>query len=215
MPFGLLNYFPARILWLLLNLGLILVAAGALWKIYGGAASARWLPIVVTAAFFPAYLTLGMGQIGGVILIGLVAYLYFVQRERWWPAGAALVLVAVKPQLAYLFWVALLLWILEGRRWSLLLAGVVAGSIAWGLASLPNPQVTIQYLHAVASEPPLYWKTTTLGALLRYSLGWQKSWLQFLPSALGLAWFAFYWPRRAPLLGVGRNKCRCCCWSPS
>ena len=100
MLFGMLNYSPARVLWLLLNLGLILVVAGALWKIYGGAASARWLPIVVTAAFFPAFLTLGMGQIGGVILIGLVAYLYFVQRERWWPAGAALVLVAVKPQLS-------------------------------------------------------------------------------------------------------------------
>ena len=34
-----------------------------------------------------------------------------------------------------------------------------------------------------------------IGGVAARRFGWQKSWLQFLPSALGLAWFAFYWPR--------------------
>ena len=40
---------------------------------------------------------------------------------------------------------------------------------------------------------PPRWATPTIGGTLRYFLGADKVWLQFVPTVLGVTWFCFYW----------------------
>ncbi len=195
MPFGLLSFEMSRVLWLWVSLGLLLVCTDWAWRFYGGLSQHRWLARLVSFAFLPTLLVLYLGQVGPLILAGVVGFLYFEKRRRWWQAGAATVLIALKPQLLYLFWLALLLWALHHRRWSVLLGGGLAGLLAMGVAMIFNPAVVSQYIHTTASEPPLYWETPTLGTALRLLFGQDRHWLQFVPTGLGALWFAIHWRR--------------------
>jgi hypothetical protein len=58
-----------------------------------------------------------------------------------------------------------------------------------------NPEVIFQYRTAWV-HPPLGNVTPTLGGLLRQAFGEEKTWLQFVPTLLGLLWFPFYWARQ-------------------
>lgn len=194
MPLGLM---PARlgfVLWLWLNLTTALVCVDWLWGYYGGPPRWRWLAWVVGLSFAPTYFVLHMGQISLLILLGVVGFLYFGKRERWALAGAALALAAVKPHLAYLVGLALLLWAVDRRRWSVLLGGGIALALLTVLPLACNPQVIQQYRYAMAHYPPRF-LCPTLGSLLRVGFGLDKLWLQFVPMALGLGWFGVHWWR--------------------
>src|SRR5262249_52311159 len=132
--------------------------------------------------------------IGPLLLVGIVAFLYLEKRglDGW--AGVALLLPAVKPQLVYLFGLAVLIWAVDRRRWRILLGGSLALLAAVGIAMLANPEVLSQYRYALAN-PPSGNVTPTFGALLRLAFGEDQTWLQFVPTAIGLIWFPFYWLR--------------------
>src|SRR5947199_356754 len=80
------------------------------WRQFGGSPQYRWVAWLLALTFLPCHFLLVTGQLGGLILLGFVGFLYFLRRGREGWAGAALVLAAVKPQLTFLFWIALLLW---------------------------------------------------------------------------------------------------------
>lgn len=192
MPFGALPYGISRLLWLVMHLALVLICADRLWRYYGGPAEQRWLAWTVSLAFVPTLIVLRMGQIGPLLLLGVVGFLLAERRGKGWQAGAFLVLAAIKPQLVYLFGLGVLVWAVQGRRWSVLAGGVLAGVLATGLALLWNPEVLGQYRYALAN-PPSQNITPTLGSLLRLMFGADKTWLQFVPTGVGLLWFPFYW----------------------
>jgi hypothetical protein len=192
MPFGLL---PARAgfrAWMFLNLSVILVCADWMWSYFGGPARWRWLAWAVCLLFAPTFFVLRMGQITPLVLLGLVGFLYFEQRGRMAFAGAAAALAAIKPHLALLVGLALLLWAIERRRWSVLAGGALMLAVLIAIPLACNPQVVHQYQTAMTHSPPQM-LSPTLGALLRLGFGLEKLWLQYVPTALGLVWFAFYW----------------------
>ncbi len=193
MPFGLLSYPTGRLLWLGLHFALILACADWAWRFYGGPVRRRWLAWIVAITFAPSLFVLNMGQIGTLILLGVVGFLYFSEKEQWWLAGASAALIAIKPHLLYLFWAALLLWALSRRRWPVLLGGGLTGLAATAIPLAINPGVISQYLQALMSEPPFYWASPTLGSVLRLLFGLDRHWLQFLPSVVGLVWFTLHW----------------------
>jgi hypothetical protein len=197
MPFGLLDYQPARLLWLLLSLTLVLVIAHHLWGAYGGPPKLRARALLLPFTFMPTLFVLDIGQIGVWVLLGLVTLGWGLRRQRWAWAGAALILLAIKPHVAYLVWLALGLWWLRARRWTLLLGAGGALAVTWLLPTLINPAVNQQYITAVTTAPPLYWKTATLGNLLRLVVGAQYEWLQFVPPLVGSLWLLGEWRRRA------------------
>jgi hypothetical protein len=147
---------------------------------------------VLALSFVPALIVLKMGQIGPVLLLGVIGFLYFEKRGFDWLAGAALVLPAIKPQLVYLFGLAVVLWAIDRRRWKVLGGGVGAALAALGLALVFNPQVLDQYRYALAN-PPSANVTPTFGAILRLALNENQTWLQFVPTVIGIAWFPFFW----------------------
>jgi hypothetical protein len=193
MPFGLLDARVSQLLWLALSMTGIIYCADWTWRYYGGSARQRWLAWMLGLTFLPTLLVLQSGQIGPLLLLGVVGFLHFERRGQGWLAGAATVLIAIKPHLAYLFWAALLLWSLDRRRWSILVGSGSAGLIALAIAVAFNPAVVNQYHDAMGHHPPEQWISPTLGAFLRLLFSEEKFWLQFLPTLAGLAWFVPYW----------------------
>jgi len=198
-PLALLSFPVARLLWLGLHLAIMLCCADWLWRHYGGPRSHRWLAWAVAMSFCPTLIVMHMGQVGPLMLLGSVAFLRFANSRHAWLAGAALVLVAVKPHLVYLVWVAILLWGIHRRRWAVFAGAGLAATATTAAALWLNPSLLQQYREAMAqrlASETLDYLAPTLGALLRLALGERRSWVQYLPTALGLVWFVPYWLTR-------------------
>ena len=192
MPFGALPFATARLIWLFLNLAAVVLSADLLWRYYGGAARYRLGAWLLALSFVPTLITLRMGQIGPLLLLGIVGFLC-LERLGWgWLAGAMLLLPAVKPQLVYLFGLAVLVWAIDRRRWTVLAGCVLATLAAVAIALAFRPAVLADYRFAVAN-PPSVNVTPTVGALLRLAFGEERTWLQYPPTAVGVLWFLFYW----------------------
>src|SRR6516225_180403 len=195
MPFGIVPYGISRLLWLFFHLGILLCCAERIWRFYNGPPETQLWVWIATLSFVPSLIVLKMGQIGPLLLLGLVGFLYFEKRGLDWAAGAALLLLAIKPQLVYLFGLATVVWVIDRRRWKVLGGGVLAVIGSVGVALAYNPFVLDQYRYALAN-PPSVNVTPTIGALLRLALDENQTWLQFVPTILGILWFPFYWIRQ-------------------
>jgi len=197
LPFGLTSYPTGKLLWLTLNFAIVLSCAHWTWRLYGGPNRYYWLAWLVSFTFLPTVIVLIMGQISPLILLGVVSFLFFKRRQPLC-AGICLVLIAITPQLLYLFWLALLLWAIDRRRWAIIFGAGMAVSVTIIIPLILNPATIFNYaeLYKLAAQPPLDWATPTLGGLLRLTFGLEKYWLHFLPSIASILWFLVYWRRR-------------------
>jgi hypothetical protein len=193
LPFGILNYGIARLLWLLLNFAIVALCAKWIWRLYGVPSRFHWIALVLSFTFLPTLWMLSTGQTGSLVLLGIVGFLSFERRGQDISAGAMLAITAIKPHLVYLLWLAVLLEVLSRRRWGLVLGGVLVIIFASIPPLATNPSVFQQYQEALRNQPPLDWITPTLGTLLRFIFGADRKWLQFVPSFLAILWFFFYW----------------------
>ena len=197
--FGLLPYAPARFFWYLLHAAACVWSADLLWRAYRGPARSRGIAWLVIVTFWPAVIELRTGQISALMLLGLAGFLALVEKRRWLAAGACLPLVAIKPQLLHLFWIALGLWIAAERRWDVLLGAVASILALMVVAAALDPTIVAQFLHMAMHDAPRA-PASTLGTALRAvvaaTTGQEHFWLQFLPPALSLFWFVPYWRRR-------------------
>jgi glycosyl transferase family 87 len=202
MPLGWLEARLGQLIWLLLNLAIILFCADWIWRYYQGPTAYRWLSWAVALTFIPTMMVLRAGQIGPLILLGIVGFLHFEKQGRLLLAGACCVLIAIKPHLLFLFWIALALWALTpsprtavrglpGVR--VLTGGIVTGLIASIIPIFFNPQVWQQYAYAMTHHPPEEWVSLTIGSILRMLFGAQLVWLQLVPAIPALIWFGFHW----------------------
>jgi len=196
MPFAIASYPIERVVWLLLNLGLLLASVTWIWWYYDGPRAQRWVALLVLATYLPVLFVLRMGQIAPLMLVGILGFLHFEGRQRWYMAGAFAALVAIKPHLIYLFWIALLLWTIDRRAWKVLLGTLAALAVGTAVAWRVNPNVINQYITAATRYPPSDWATPTIGGGLRLAFGYGHFWLQFLPLLAGALWFLWYWRRQ-------------------
>jgi hypothetical protein len=198
LPFGLASFDIAQVLWFLVNTFIVVFCAKQLWFIYGGPPTAYRRAWLVVLTFVPAYLVLLLGQIGPLILLGLVGFLHCARKKYWKCAGAFTILVLIKPQLLYLVWIALIFWTIEKRQWQLMTGAAVAGVIAATIPLLFSPLVYADYvqLSAIKTLPTPYdWQTPTVGGAARLFFGGEKIWLQFIPSFIGITWVVFHWQK--------------------
>jgi hypothetical protein len=195
-PFSRLDAHPSHALWLLFLFAVLAGAVDAAWRLSGGPAEQRWVAWLVALTYLPCSCLLVTGQLGGLVLLGFVGFLCFLRRGKEGLAGAALVLAALKPQLTYLFWIALLLWAVDGRRWRLVLGGILGGLAAMALPLWENPHLLGQYWHALAHRTQTHSHVSPLaGTALRLAFGLEHFRLQFVPMVPGLLWLAWYWRR--------------------
>lgn len=206
VPLGLVSYGRASALWMLFSLAITFACADWLWLAYGGDGKRRWLGWLLAASFFPLLTSLGLGQIGPLMLLGITLFLRF-QSSRPLLAGAATLLIALKPQLLYLFWIVLLL---QGSRrsWRLLAGAALALLLASAAPLLLDRSLWSQYLALARTGAVLRYPSPNFGTLLRGWLG-DRAWLQFAPPLVGAAWAVVFWavkregwswPAQLPLL---------------
>jgi hypothetical protein len=195
-PFGALPPRSAHLLWLLAGLLAAMCSADRLWLLYGGLPERRFWAWGLALTFAPTLIAFRLGQVSAWVLLSLVGFLCLVKREAFFWAGAVLALATIKPHLVYLVGLAVLVWSVSQRRWSLL-AGSAAGLLAGtSLALFWNPAVLEQYLEFMRQAPAAVVLTPTLGGWLRRAVGFQHFWVQFLPTLAGIAWLLVYWRQR-------------------
>jgi hypothetical protein len=131
MPLGLLECRTAHLLWLLLNLAVLLGCADAQWRCHAGPNNLRPLAWLLALLFLPTSFALLAGQISPLLLLGATGFLCAERRRHDFLAGASAALLAIKPHLAYLFWIAILVWCVR-RRWKVLLGGRPGGPAQHG-----------------------------------------------------------------------------------
>lgn len=195
MPFAQASFAISRLLWFVFSLGLVILCADAIWRIYGGAPNQRWLAWIIGLSFAPTLQVLQMGQIGPLLLLGVVGFLFCINQSGW-SAGMATVLMAVKPHLFGIFAVALFLWTVHQRRWSIFGGAILTVTIIMACLLGANPHLIDQYWHCMTVHSPRDCRTPILGSLLRVLFGRDQFWLQLIPQVIGLAWVAVYWYRR-------------------
>src|SRR5574342_696813 len=158
LPFGLASFDVSQFLWLPFNTFIVLFCAKELWLLYGGPPTAYRRAWLVMLTFAPAYLVLILGQIGPLILFGLVGFLLCIRDKHWMRAGAFTILVSIKPHLLYLFWIALVLWGIDRRQWQLMTGVMVSGFIAATIPLLFRPSIYTDYiqLNTTATWPSPY-----------------------------------------------------------
>lgn len=210
MPFALLPYRPAAVLWLVFNVAALLWSCSVLWKLAGGSRQATWIVLVSSVIFVPTLFALLLGQISILLLLSVALFLRFVRDGRMIAAGAATTLLLVKPHVVYLVGVALVAWWLRQRDWRVIL-GVALGGIGVLVPLAFNPAIYGQFAELTRNESLSHFSTSTLGTLLRLAAGDPSRFgLQFVPMVLGFAYLAtrfrrnrgtkWDWEREMPLL---------------
>src|SRR5262245_47032086 len=193
-----LPFLTSAVVWIAINGLLILLGASLIWKAFcplgGKPLGIAW---IAASVFIPSLLTLRMGQMSSLILVGLAGFLYFVSRGSDFAAGMCLSLATIKPHVAYLFWIALAVWIVLERRWMVVAGGAALMLSTLGLLTLLWPNWIAGYRAAMA-QPPLYWGTASMGGILRQLVFTDTPQAQFLPPILGVAGFVAFWLLRRP-----------------
>ncbi len=118
-PLSLLPYALAARVWLLFNFGVLGLLPFLIWRSLAGAARLKaplWLPLL-GLGWGASLVTIGIGQIVTIVLLGLVLCVVWLRAGHTGRAGAILLLALVKPQLVYLVVPLILLWAAVRRQW--------------------------------------------------------------------------------------------------
>ncbi len=191
LPLGLLPARDAQFVWLAINFLALVYSGDRLWLGFGGSPRRRWVGGLIVFSAMPTLFALQSGQIGPLLLLGAVLFLDCQRRGWQCCAGAATVLLGIKPHLAYLVWLAILVDAVANRRCRVLLGGMATGSLCTLIALLFNHHILTQYADAMGNRPPSQWISPTLGTLLRLVFGENLFRLQFIPVLFGLSWFVW------------------------
>ncbi|MCJ7735884.1 MAG: DUF2029 domain-containing protein [Anaerolineae bacterium] len=168
LPVAWMPYHVARVVWFITNVILLLVSCFLLQRVYFSTRPIQVLVLfcLVAALFSPVLISIIAGQVTFLVLFGLSACLFLISRDRWFLAGAALVLTTPKPHLVMLGLPYLLLFMAAKRKWrgwtGLASAGVFCVAVLFAL----RPEWAADD-GAILNNPPTNWATPTLGGFLQ------------------------------------------------
>lgn len=191
LPLGLLNYQASFAAWSVMSIIVVAGCARAAWFLANSDPSLA--PALLSLLFGPTIVLLILGQFTVLVLLGVTLFLILTQQKRDWLAGTSLLLVLGKPHVSFVFLVAVFLWVLKSKRWSILLSGTVSLAAASLAAVAMNPHIFGQFLQRtelVVNETESY---PNLGGML-YSVSGIHV-LALLPQCVGIIWLLVYWKR--------------------
>lgn len=194
LPLGALSFRQAAALWFVLNPLLIGLSALLLWNVVSPRRGLAQIGVALLAAFlFSRSLhALLEGQMNTLVLLGCASFLTLALARRDLLAGAALVLVTVKPHLAYLLLPAVLLIGLLQRRWQIVIGFSVSLMVLLLLATWLAPdwgQTYITLLNVPASplRTTAYITPTIRGLVLALTGFDSGSWLAVVSLVIFIA----------------------------
>jgi hypothetical protein len=187
--------FPiCELLWMLFSIFVLLICIRYIWEMYGGSGKQNWIAWIIGFTFAPTYIAVGItGQISPLMLVGVTGFLYFIRKPRLqWLAGVFATLIIIKPQVTYLFILAILAWGIKLKQRPMLL-GFFISLISESLFSyVLNPTIFTHYFDLMITNSPTEWVSPTIGSVLRLAFGTKYTWLQFTPLIPGLLWFCLF-----------------------
>lgn len=210
LPLGFLGPLGAWILWTGMSFGALLVAMRLCWRFYGAGRVPRNLFSVVGYLFAPVPACLVAGQMGLLLLLGLMLFLWW-EKDHPFLAGAALTVPFAKPHLLALFWFALFYWMIARKKGTVAIGFLGAFLAATGLALLFDPAAFRHYREMLHEAAIGYEFIPALSGVLRLLFFRRMFWVQFIPMVIGLVWAAWFlnrnrpnwdWRRHGPILLV-------------
>jgi hypothetical protein len=199
LPLLLLPFKVAALAWLFLNLVLLLSCGTVIWRLLSPAQPSRRIGValIATTAFVPGLSAIRMGQMSALLLVGVVGFLYGVEKGKPLLAGMFLTLTTIKPHLVYLLWIAVAWWVITERQWKVVVGAGVTTVVSLSALTAISP-IWVAAYHRALGSPPLYWASATLGSVLRLLIF--KNWpnAQYLPSIVGGLLFVGYLLTKRP-----------------
>lgn len=196
LPLGFTNAFAAWVLWIAVSLTALICSVRLCWKMYGDEPSPPAIFLLVAYLLAPVPACLVAGQMGLVLLLGLILFLWW-EPNRPFFAGASLILLFAKPHLLSLFWIVLAIWTLERKNRALAGGFVTSLTCATGIALIFDPAIFPQYTAMLNQAAIGHEFIPALSGVIRLLFFHRLFWVQFVPLALGLVWSGwFYWKNR-------------------
>jgi hypothetical protein len=193
LPLGFVGARSGLILW---TIALFAGLSLSLWLIWDLNGRPNTLLSLAGFLFAPALTCLLAGQISIFFLLAFVLFLYFYESHPFW-AGAALLPCTLKLHLFLPFAVALLLWILVRKRYSILAGFAAAFTAGCVLTFSFDSHAWSEYSQLMKTEGLLNEFVPTLSETLRFQIDRSAIWLQFVPGVLACCWAVWYfWTRR-------------------
>lgn len=174
LPLALLPYQAAYFAWICLTAALLIT-------------SCRYFSdrsLLMLAAFLPAAMLLVLGQVVALMVASLALFLWFVDRQQYAYAGAALFVLTIKPHLTGLVLLAVFIWAIRTKRWPLFAGFAATATLAISLCLVLNPHIFSQYIAAVDSVIAQHKLYPSLPDFLVRQTG--STALRFVPLAIGL-----------------------------
>jgi len=191
LPLGFLGERAGAIVWTLATLAALMVSIRLIWIMHGRPADRLHL---VGYCFSPAMACLFGCQMGAFLLLGIVLFLYFRERQPY-SAGAALLLCMMKPHLFVPFGLVLFAWILTRRAYRILAGAAVALGASVALSFLLDPYGWSHYAAMVKGETLQNQWIPTVSLMFRLVIDRHAVWLQILPVLAASLWALWYFWR--------------------
>jgi len=168
IPIGILPYYLAIPVWIFCNILLIGMSLLITWKLCMGNQKSRGILLVYLAGFlFVETLSyLAIGQITSVVLLGIVLSLWFFNHDMDALAGIALLLTTIKPHITYFFIILVFIWVIQNRRWKVIIAFLTAALISMLIFWIVIPGWLNNYILLINNLPYSQLYTSTLGSFI-------------------------------------------------
>ena len=169
LPLTWLPFSTAKFVWLLINLTIVLMSALMLSQLYllTGNKRLTLIYLILAISLPPVISGLYMGQVTFLVFLGLVSSLSLIKKVKWFWAGAVLILTSIKPHIAILAVIYLLILMAQRRQLKGWIGLFIAGISCVILLFAFRPSWIYDLLGETAIAP-VNWATPTIGGLLGY-----------------------------------------------
>ena len=153
--FGLLEYVPARAIWMtLLEFSLIGLAFISLrmtgWNI---PLIKKGLIVLFTVLWYHGARTILLGQFAGINALLIVISIYLILEHHDYGAGLMISLTTAKPQMVFLLIPFILIWAFSKRRWELWWGVLTGLFVQFALTLILLPQWPRQFMYQLLDYP--------------------------------------------------------------
>jgi hypothetical protein len=194
LPLGFLTVKTGVMIWEIAQLVSTAISIWVLWSLFGIPDSCFHL---LGSGFAPVIGCLWAGQLGTFFLLSLALFLRF-HRRRPFVAGVALMPFALKPQLFLPLLVAIIVFCVVRKQFTIL-AGAASGlAVSCAVSLLIDPHAWTHYIAMTSSLPVMAVFAPTVGMALRFAISPSSTSTEFIPEMIGCAWAAWYvWTRNS------------------
>jgi hypothetical protein len=192
LPLGWLNAYWAWVLWVAVLLVSLFVSMRLSWRMYGDGIRPPTVFLLAGYLFAPVPACLVAGQLGLVLLLGIVLFFVFEER-RPWLAGAVLLIPFAKPHLFALLWPILAIWIASRKKWTMAAGFALAFLSSVAVALAFDPAVFWQYREMLRQASIQYEFIPAVSGVVRLIFFRRFFWVQFLPMVAAFGWSALYY----------------------